>query len=137
MLHNCNITLYNKIIEPDSTEKYRRTEIYDVFWEDKKGISSHRIGVDTDDLATIIIWFESKCDKTFEKPKIWAKNNYPKHKFTLQPGDIIIKNIVDGADEIADFEKLERNYDDVLKISLVTTGDFGDETSQHWQIGAN
>lgn len=141
MNNNTDITIYNKYVDAGA-EKWQRTVITNVQWENRKAINANKVGMIDANTATIYIPFARGAN--FVKPKAWlalvSKTGY----WTLKPDDIIVKGSV--ADEIhaaivsppsAAFTitNLIAKYDDVVKITIVDTMDMGSAAMQHWEVG--
>jgi hypothetical protein len=115
-------------------EKYQRTQLSDVAWENRKQANVIASGLLAADSATVYIPFVLGTD--YLKPIAWqaAKTG----KWTLQIGDVIVKGTV--TDEITGgftMTNLKAKYDDVVVIKSVDTMDAGSLSMQHWQVGAS
>lgn len=135
MKTNCDVTLYNKYIDPDNrTDKYQRTEIRGVFWENRKAANVIKSGLLAADQASIYISFAVGTNHL--DPVEWQALEDKTGKWTLQVGDYIVKGIV--TDEVSStftITKLKAKYDDVLAISSIDTQDYGSASMRHWQLG--
>ncbi len=143
MRTNATATIFNKYIDSSTrSERYQRTQIGAVAWENRKASNLLRSGgAIAIDQATIFIPFANGTN--YLKPIAWlaAKTG----KWTLQEGDIIVKGLV--TDEIHEavvspaspaftVTMLKAKYDDVLVITSVDTMDSGSLVMQHWKVGA-
>lgn len=137
MRTNANLTIYNKYVDSVTrAEKYQRTQIKAVFWENRKAANTLRTGGQiAADQARIFIPFQRGGN--YVKAKAWQALSAKTNNWTLQEGDVIVKGLV--TDEIGTgftVTALKAKYDDVLMISAVDTQDAGSATMQHWQVGA-
>ena len=133
MRTNTNLTIYNKYIA-SHTDAWQRTVIYGVMWDSSKASNVRATGGEMyANQATIYIPFASATN--YSDPIAWATAKTG--KFTLKPGDVVVKGAV--SDEITSgftMTDLRAKYDNVLTIASVDTKDFGSASMQHWQIGA-
>ena len=132
MIPNSDVTIYNKYIE-SHVEKYQRAEVYDVVWQSTEARSGAGSGRLSSNVATIFIPYSQAAD--YVLPKAWqiARTG----KWTLQVGDVVVRNIV--TDEITTaftMSNLKATYDDVVTITSVDDMDQGTPQVQHFQIGA-
>jgi hypothetical protein len=142
MKTNANLTIYNKYVDPSTrSEKYQRAQIgtagsCSVEWENRKAANVLRTGGQiAADQARVFIPFTQGANYT--QPRAWQALTVKIGKWTLQEGDVIVKDLV--ADEIGTsftMTALKAKYDDVLVISSVDTFDMGSLSMQHWQVGA-
>lgn len=135
MRTNCNITIYNKYIVA-GTETYQRTQITGVEWDNHKGANIIKSGLVTADQASIYIpW--ARC-RAYFSPKSWLSLGSKTGKWTVAPGDYIVKGLV--SDEITagfTMTNLKAKYDDVLQIKSIDVRDMGSLGMWHIQIGAS
>lgn len=151
MRTNAIATIYNKTIDSSTRrEKYQRTIIGSVFWENKRAVNRAGSGQLEDDRATIFIPFA--LDANYLDPIAWRALSTKTGKWTLQSGDVIVKGSV--TKEITEavagsvgppvvpavsaytMTDLRDAYDDVLVITSVDVLDYGSEPMKHWQVGA-
>jgi hypothetical protein len=148
MQTNCDLTIYNKYTDPTTrTEKYQRTVVVAVFWENRKAANIMRSGLLEADAVTVHIPFARGTD--FVKPIAWQALTTKTGSWTIQVGDVIVKGAV--TDEITDavtdpkthvvtpaftMTDLAKKYDDVLTIRTVDTMDYGSQNMWHWEVGA-
>jgi hypothetical protein len=131
MRTNANITIYNKYLVA-GVETYQSTQIPAVVWSSGKAKNTLATGgAISADQATIHIPFARNAN--YLDPKAWALLSTKTGKWTLQPGDYVVKGLVSDAITIT---ALKAKYDNVLQISSVDTYDGGSLNMQHWQIGA-
>lgn len=136
MRTNCDITIYNKYIDPATrSEKYQRATVQSVAWENRKAANVRSSGGQiSSDQARVFIPFSR--DANFVKPVAWQALSVKTGKWTLQVGDFVVKGLV--SDTISDsftITALRAKYDDVLIISSVDTMDMGSPNMQHHNIG--
>ena len=130
MRTNADLTLYNKYLV-NRVEVWQRVEILQVQWEQRHARNQN----DSDDLATIYIPLARGDD--YLTPRNWQALGSKSGYWTLQVGDVVVKNLVE--DEISvstPLSLLKNTYDDVLVITSVDVRDFGSPDLQHWQVGA-
>jgi len=136
MKTNADITIYNKYIDAATrAEKYQRSVIAEVNWENCKAAMVRRTGELAADKARVFIPFVNHIN--YLAPKAWQALTTKTNNWTLQEGDIIVRGIV--TDEISSsftVSALKAKYDDVLTIRSVDTYDQGSARMQHWEIGA-
>jgi hypothetical protein len=113
-------------------EAYQRSEIKLVVWQATKAVSGSKSGLLASNIATIFIPFGVAAE--YLQPKAWqaSKTNH----WTLQEGDIIVRNIV--TDEISSgftITDLRAKYDDVVMITSVDAMDQGSPNVQHFEVG--
>lgn len=138
MVTNADITLYNKIYGCDKTG-YKRTYLYGVMWQDVTGVQSEENGLAVGDHTDIYIPFMVTTAKKYVLPKIFHAVSGREKIFTLRPGDVVVKGIIDfeltgekGSDEKA----LLNSYDGVRVIKTVDTCDYGSGDMKHWEVTA-
>jgi hypothetical protein len=113
---NSDCTLYNKSVI-NGVEAWTRTQIRDVFWEDRKAVTVQRSGLLEADSVAIYIPFTCGV-------------------FSFKPGDILVRGLV--TDEISaafTITALKKKYPDIVSIRSVDRMDYGGRHLQHWQIG--
>lgn len=134
MLGQVNITIYNQYIDPATrSEKYQRTVIPHVHWENRKAINRSKIGDISADSVMVFIPFAVGDD--YLKPVAWQALPVKTGKWTLQTGDILVKGAV--TDELSSSftaSDLKEKYDDVVAITSVDTMDYGTVGLQHWEV---
>lgn len=134
MKTNADLTIYNKYIV-SGAEKWQRTLIVGVTWENRKAANTMRVGLIEADQATVYIPLARGIN--YLTPKAWQALTVKTNKWTIQVGDYIVKELV--SDEISvvfTMTMLKAKYDDVLQIKTVDTMDIGSISMRHWQIGA-
>lgn len=135
MRTNANITIYNRYTE-GNVEKYQRTQLRNVVWEDRKGSNIRATGgTIAADQATIFI--PLAVGGAYLTPKVWLQSRAG--HFTLKEGDVIVLGLV--SDEITQspvftMTNLKSKYDSVLTISSVDSMMAGSLSMRHWKVGA-
>lgn len=124
-LFNKDITIVNKYFDKETrTTKYKLSNIKG-FWGCSKGISiSNTQLTKTDTLTARILMSE----KNYQNPKDFIKNPTG---WTLQNDDYLVKGKVENFTSIKD---LLDNYSEVLKITTISTKDYGSDDMWHWAI---
>jgi hypothetical protein len=118
MRTNADMTLYSKSIVAGA-EVYTRSQIRQVFWENRKAANVIQSGLLQADSVAVYIPFS-------------------RGSITFKVGDVLVKGLVD--DEISPsftITALKAKYADVVTVKSVDTKDFGSASMQHWQIGAS
>ena len=129
--HTC--TIYNKYRE-NREDKWHRTVIHGVLWDNVRGINARSGAVDNDDSAVIII--PSRDRTGYKTPKEFAALTDKTGKWTVNAGDIIVFGNIDFVfDDEHRLADLERQHDDVLTITKVDRKIFGTPLD-HWELGA-
>ena len=67
-------------------------------------------------------------EKDYQRPKDFRENQ---KGWTLQNEDYLVKGIVEDFTTIA---KVIEDYQEVMKITKISTADYGSEDMQHWEI---
>lgn len=130
-----NMTLYNAYVD-SGVQKYQRTQIPGVKWENRKAANVIRSGLLAADSVTVYV--PLGVGENYVKPKAWAALISKIGKWTLKEGDYLVKGLV--TDEITPtftMTALKAKYDDVVQIKSVDTMDTGSLSMQHWQVGAS
>lgn len=117
------VTVYNKYLE-DETEKWKRTVLTGVYWNDVEGAVLRRTGAVSD--CSVVVVIPKRAG--YQKPKVWAVD---RTGWTLQPGDTIVKGRVQT--EIRRSISKELDCDDVRIITSVDDKDFGGGMA-HWEV---
>jgi hypothetical protein len=131
MITNTGVTIFNKYLD-GSAEKFQRTQVSDVAWEDRQQVSAFQPN------DTVLVMIPMERGANYVDPVAWKALTSKTGKWTLQPGDFIVKGMV--SDEISTSftpTKLLAKYDHVAKINAVITNDNGSEPLRHWQLGAS
>ena len=141
MITNADITLYNKYYdEDDKCAKYKRSYLFGVNYRSSYGTTTSSKSINNNDENIIYIPFSVYSeDKEYIKPKAYEKliDSEKDNYFTLNDGDIIVKEIVDfelTAEKGSNLKALNEFYDDVSTVSNVITYDFGSDYMKHWKV---
>ncbi len=141
MITNADITLYNKYYdEEDKCAKYKRSYLFGVNYRSSYGTTTSSKSINNNDENIIYIPFSVYSeDKEYIKPKAYEKliDSEKDNYFTLNDGDIIVKEIVDfelTAEKGSNLKALNEFYDDVSTVSNVITYDFGSDYMKHWKV---
>lgn len=128
-MFNKDITIINKYIDKDRKPQYKVSYVKG-FWSSSKGISINGMLLQSsDNLTAVILMSELNQDKqSYQEPKEFEKN--PKG-WTLKEDDYLVKGIVDDFSTIT---KLCENYRDKMKITKVSTNDFGSEDMWNFEV---
>jgi len=135
MRTNTDITIYNRYFDKATRlDKYQRTILYGVFWDERKAVNRLQSGLEDADKVTIIIPFTVAADKKYAPPKEFEKLEDKTGYFTLQEGDRVVKGAIDFeiTGKVSD---LDKEYEAFTIIS-VDTKDFGSLHMRHWEVGA-
>lgn len=135
MRTNADITIYNKYFDKASRlDKYQRTVLKGVFFDNKKAVNTIKSGMENADEAMIVIPFTVDSNKTYKNPIEFQKLNDKSNYFTLQEGDRVVRGGIDF-EITGKLSELDKNYD-AYTITSVDTKDFGSKRMQHWEVGA-
>lgn len=134
MKTNSDITLYNKYLDKETRlDKYQRTVLKGVFWEDKKAYNRLQSGLESADEVSIIVPFKVPLERQYLSPKEFEKAIDKSSYFTLQETDRVVKGIIDYeiTSKVSD---LDKEYE-AFTITSVDTKDFGSNHMRHWELG--
>lgn len=137
MRNNSDITLYNKYIDAATrAEKYQRTQISGVLWENRKAANVIASGGNmAANQANIYIPYARGA--TYKDPAAWQALVTKTGYWTLQDGDVVVRGLVaDSISSAFTITDLKAKYADVHVIRSVDTMDMGSVGMSHWQIGA-
>lgn len=127
-------TIYNHYTDPQTKlDQYQRTVLRGVFWDSAKGANIRKSGMESADSVTLIIPKRVRATGQYMKPKEWQRLADKTGYWTLQPGDRIVKGIVETEIEKVSSE-LDKQYDDVLTITNVDEKQYGGNMA-HWEVG--
>jgi len=131
LIPNSDITIYNKYIE-NRVEKYQRFEVHAVIWQSTDAISRAKEQVAANS-ALIMIPFARGV--AYLEPKAWQaladKSNY----WTLQEGDVIVRDIVtDEIDTEYTISNLRADNNYVVMIHAIAAMNEGSANVQHWEV---
>ena len=135
MRTNADITIYNRYFDKETRlDKYQRTVLYGVFWDERKAVNRLQSGLEDADEVTIVIPFKVATDKKYVPPKEFEKLEDKAGYFTLQEGDRVVKGAVDF-EITGKASDLDKEYE-AFTITSVDTKDFGSPHMRHWEVGA-
>lgn len=135
MRTNADITIYNKYFDKETRlDKYQRTVLYGVFWDERKAVNRLQSGLEDADKVTIIIPFSVTTDKKYVPPKAFDRLPDKTGYFTLQEGDRVVRGDINFeiTGKVSDLDKEYEAY----TITSVDTKDFGSPHMRHWEVGA-
>ncbi len=134
MRTNADLTIYNKYVS-SGVEKWQRTVIADVAWENRKAANVIATGGNIQaNSARVFIPFARGTD--YLKPIAWLALVSKTGKWTLQEGDVVVKGSV--SDSITDaftISSLKAKYDDVFSVASVDEMISGSKSMWHWNVG--
>ena len=127
MVTNADCTVFNRYLDKtEHVEKYKRTVLRGVFWDETRAANVVTGGLNNADAATVLIPFrDGYCP-----PVDWEKN--APEGFTLRPGDRIVKGEIVFSGTMAE---LSKQFDSALTITGVDVCDYGSSDMQHWEVG--
>ncbi len=133
MRTNADITVYNKYFNKETrTDKYQRTVLHGVFWDDKKAMNRLQSGLENADEVLVVIPFAVISDKEYINPKEFERLEDKSNYFTLREEDRIVKGDIDF-EIIGKLSDLDKEYE-AFTITSVDTKDFGSPYMRHWEI---
>ncbi len=138
MRNNSDVTLFNKYIDAATrTEKYQRTQISGVLWENRKAANVIASGGNiAANQANIYIPYARGA--AYKDPVAWQALVTKTGYWTLQDGDVVVRGLVSDAITTSfTITDLKAKYSDTLTIRSVDTMDMGSVGMSHWQIGAS
>ncbi|EHR33443.1 hypothetical protein HMPREF9709_01191 [Helcococcus kunzii ATCC 51366] len=113
MITESNITIYNKYLDKITRlDKWKKTQILNVHWEETKGINIIKSGMSNADSVKVFIPYLSIEDLVYIDPIQFNGKG-----FTIKPGDYIVKGLIE--DEITSSSELEKQYKTAVKIKTV------------------
>ena len=135
------VTIFNIGAEnPETfTQPISATVLSGVLLDASKAVNVQRSGLESADSVNLYIPLSvSATDaitgeaKHYADPKQYVLLDFHTH-WTLSTTDcFFVKGIVT---EIADFQTINKKYDDVYKVTKVDKKDFGTPDMQHWEVG--
>lgn len=138
MKTNCQATLYNKyIVSATRAEAYQRTALGAVYWENRRAVNRIASGGDIK-ADKVLVMIPFSLGANYLEPVAWQKLTSKAGKWTLQPGDFIVKGAVtDTISSSFTISDLKKKYNDVMSISSVDPMDMGGVRVQHWEVSAS
>lgn len=129
MITNADITIYNKYYDADTrTNKYKRTVVEGVFFDEIIGGTKLRAGLESSDNAFVVIPNRS-LQGYLPAEDYEATNN----TFTLQIGDRVVKNKV-SLEIGSQSTELDKNFT-AYTITSIKIRLFGSENMKHIELG--
>lgn len=134
------ITLFNVGRESleDFTQPVSATVLEGVFLDAVKAVNVRQSGLEGADAVSVFIPFDvnaydpvTKEPRKYTSPKQYADS--PDGHWTLQTSDCFFAKGVISV--VADFQTINRNYDDVYRVTKVDEKDFGSPGMRHWEVG--
>ncbi len=111
MYTNADCTVFNKRLDNATRmDVWERTVIRGVYWEDTDGVKKLVSSGITDD-SNVLVMIPASADtggKIYVKPNAYKSSH--ENTFTLAPGDIIIKGVINS--ELSTVKELQRTHDD-------------------------
>ena len=139
MITNADITVFNKRYDAEErTELFFPSRIKGVSFFKKHGASVQSQGLSSADVITIRIPIDADMDgKTYIEAMTYealSDDEYAGY-WTLQPGDLIVKGLVEDDEPISEVD-LDQAYSDVVRVVNFTDNtDRASDTSKHWRVG--
>lgn len=135
------VTLYLAIEdEVDFTTSHFITVLEGVLLDASKAANIRATGLTGADAANLYIPFsvraidgESGAEKTYADPKEFSKAEDKSLLWTLDERCFFVKGTV--IDLEANFQNINREYDDVYRVTKVDKKDFGSPDMQHFEVG--
>lgn len=135
MRTNADVTIYNRYFDKTArTDKYKRTVLYGVFWDDRKAVNRLQSGLESADSVNVLVPFNVTTDKEYIEPRQYQKLDDNSNHFTLQEGDRVVKGVIDF-EITGKLSDLDKEYE-AFTITSVDTKDFGSPHMRHWEVGA-
>lgn len=126
-IFNKDITIINKYVDKEHKTQYKISHVKG-FWSSNDGISINGTQLTkSDGLSAKILINDSRNDK-YQKPEEFRKEQ---KTWTLQNDDYLVK---DKVEDFTTITKLLEDYREVIKITKITTKDYGSEDMWHFTI---
>lgn len=123
MLENADITIYNKLYNPQTRlHEWRRTQISGVNWFGKQAASLSADGLMTADLYTVRIPVASA------PPSYVPPEQYDGGGWTLRPGDVVAKGLT------GDIQTPWQINGEKFTVTAAWDNRRGSPVVQHWRI---
>ena len=135
------VTLYLAIEdEVDFTTTHYITVLEGVLLDSSKAANIRATGLVSADAANLYIPFsvraidgESGAEKHYAEPKEFNKAVDKSMLWTLDERCFFVKGEV--VDVEANFQNINKDHDDVYRVTKVDRKDFGSADMQHWEVG--
>lgn len=124
------ITIYNIIPQRGrEPERLQRTVLGGVFWDGTYGAGFDKRGKEEQDSVMVMIPFMPQ----YEPPERWLAAGAPADRFTLRPGDIILRGV--GGD-FGSAAEIKRQYGSESAIIITRARDccYGSRHMWHWEV---
>lgn len=128
-MFNKDITIINKYIDKDRKTQYKVSYVKG-FWSSSKGISINGVLLQSNDSLTAVILMNelNQEEQLYQEPEEFEKEQ---KGWTLKQEDYLVKGIVENFTTIT---KLAEDYRDIMKITKVSTNDFGSKDMWNFEI---
>ena len=127
-LFDKDITIINKYIEKETKKTKYKVSHVKGFWSSNDGVSISGTQLTKQDGLSARILMNDSRNETYQKPEEFEKEQ---KTWTLQTDDYLVKGIVESFTTITE---LLDNYKDVMKITNISTKDYGSEDMWHFVI---
>jgi hypothetical protein len=132
VIPNAHVTIYNRYIHTDRSEKWQRSEIFNCVWQGVSAIARFKEQVPAN---TILILIPFASGAGYAEPKAWQASKAS--QWTLQEGDVIVRGLVtDEIDTEYTITSLRAEHQHVVQIASVAAMDEGSPNVQHWEVQA-
>ena len=84
-MFNDVVTVYNKYVD-NRIERWQRTVLTGVFWNSVKGAVMRKTGVTSTDSLQLLIPCNTRSNRAYKPPKVWATLEDKESFWTLQIG---------------------------------------------------
>lgn len=133
MRTNADITIYNRYFDLETRlDKYQRTVLKGVFWDEKKAVNTIQSGLESADKVFIAIPFKVSSNRRYLSPKEFEKAEDKSKYFTLQESDRVVRGAIDFEID-RKVSDLDKEYE-AFTITSVDTKDFGSPHMRHWEV---
>lgn len=123
-MFNKDITVINRYIDKNRKPQYKVSHIKG-FWSSEDGIVINGTHIKkSDDYYAMILMSE----QDYQIPKEFEKEQ---KGWTLKNNDYLVKGIVDNFISITN---LLEEYEEGMKITKISTADYGSDNMKHWEI---
>lgn len=127
-LFNEDITVINQYLDKETKTKKYKVSYLKGFWSSNDGISINGTQLIKSDGLTAKILIKDSRNAKYQMPKEFEKEQ---KSWTLQVNDYLVKGIVK---DFTTTNKLLEDYSEVMKITNISTKDYGSEDMWHFAI---